>query len=130
MSVDANLILNAVMILVLLAGLVPFIRASKVRADLKYKDEAISTLSEAMAALKTQVEVLTAENVMLKNQVEHLTIEVTEWRTKYHEQSRYTAQKALEALESTLDLDRKERTDRDSAILATLTSIEKILRTN
>lgn len=95
---NVNIALNAFAGVVLCAGLwtLPkYLKARDARAQLEAKDKVIDTYEQTVHSFEARVETLTLEVKECQRATVVATTEAKEWKARYEEQGKYTAEPAL-----------------------------------
>jgi membrane protein implicated in regulation of membrane protease activity len=117
---NLNTYLNLFTIALVVLAAVPVARARR-------KDQTIKDLEEALKA-KTALADERADTMrQLEQGCQHLKTEATEWRARYEEQAKYTAEAAVAHFEESLEGHREQVAERHRQMIASLASIAETL---
>lgn len=121
-----NVYLNLFTILLVVGAALPVIKSRR-------KDATIRDLEEAMTAKAALAEERAEQLRQLEQGCQHLKTEGAEWKARYEEQSRYTAESAITHFEELMDEHRGQVAERHGQLLqlaqTTATALEGVCAT-
>jgi hypothetical protein len=132
--VDYNLILNAVALVLLVVAVPRALKATKHKAELVAKDTIIHTREQTNDSLSDRIGALDAEKESLTHDLEaariaskRCEVEAGQWKARYEEQSRYTAEQALTTIERLIEAGDSEAKRRHTEIMGALGNVSVLV---
>ena len=124
--VDPNLLLNIITLALALVAFVAVPRAltaTRQKAELAAKDQTINTREQDNRALRDHQETLSTELAECKLAARRAESDAKTWQARYDEQSKYTAEPALQTINQLIASGNSEAERRHAEVMASLSNI-------
>lgn len=127
---EANVVLNAIVVLALIIFGPKYFRAKNAEAQLSEKDQIIKTHQQTIDAFKDRsdsreadVEYLRGKVLAIEEAYSEAQSKIEGWKGRYEEQSKYTAPEAFEQIEHLIDAFHTQSVGRSEQYVKTLQDV-------